>query len=89
MALVRLGKFEEAAEWGAKAAARPNAHPHVIAIAAYSLALAGRVGEAQICAASIRKVLPDYKFDDFIRAFRFDEAGTVLFRKGARLLGMT
>src|SRR6201999_3289023 len=25
MALVRLGKFDEAAEWGMKAAARPNA----------------------------------------------------------------
>jgi hypothetical protein len=34
LALVRLGRFEEAAEWGVKAAARPNAHAHILAIAA-------------------------------------------------------
>ena len=28
MAQVRLGRFEEAADWGIKAAARPNAHVH-------------------------------------------------------------
>jgi tetratricopeptide (TPR) repeat protein len=88
MALVRLGRFEEAAEWGAKAIARPNPHPHVMAIGAYALALAGRVDEARICAAGIRKVLPNYKIDDFSRAFRFDEAGSALFRKGAKLIGM-
>ena len=41
MALVRLGRFEEAADWAVKAAARPNAHPHILAIAAFSLALCG------------------------------------------------
>ena len=34
MALVRLGRFEEAADWAVKAAARPNAHAHILAIAA-------------------------------------------------------
>ena len=34
MALVRLGQFEEAAGWAVKAAARPNALPHIHAIAA-------------------------------------------------------
>ena len=43
MALVRLERFDEAAEWGLKAAARPNAHVHIRAIAAYGLALAGRL----------------------------------------------
>ena len=33
MALVRLGRFEEAADWAIKAAARPNAHAHIMAIA--------------------------------------------------------
>ena len=47
MALVRLGRFEEAADWGIKAAARPNAHAHILAIAALSLALAGRLDEAR------------------------------------------
>jgi tetratricopeptide (TPR) repeat protein len=88
MALVRLQDFEGAAEWGGRAAARPNAHPHVLAIGAYSQALAGRMGDAQMNAAAIRKALPNYSVDDFFRAFRFDETGTTLFRKGARLLDM-
>jgi tetratricopeptide (TPR) repeat protein len=37
MALARIGRFDEAAEWGVKAAARPNAHAHIQAIAAFSL----------------------------------------------------
>ena len=53
MALVRLGQFDEAAEWGIRAAARPNAHAHIRAIAAYSLALAGRLDEARAYLAAI------------------------------------
>jgi DNA-binding SARP family transcriptional activator/TolB-like protein len=88
MALVRLQDFEGAADWGSRAAARPNAHPHVLAIGAYSQALAGRMDDAQINAAAIRRALPNYSADDFFRAFRFDETGMTLFRKGARLLDM-
>ena len=58
MALVRLGRFEEAAEWGVKAAARPNAHAHILAIAAFCLALAGRRDEARAQLAAIRRTLP-------------------------------
>ena len=46
MALIRLGRMEEAAEWALRAAARPNAHAHILAIAAHCLALAGRPREA-------------------------------------------
>jgi TolB-like protein len=88
MALVRMGKFEEAAEWAVKAAARPNAHPHVRALAAYSLALAGSLDEARAQAATIRKVLPHYGVADFLGAFQYDSHGTALFRKGAKLIGM-
>lgn len=88
MALVRLQDFEGAAEWGARAVARPNAHPHVLAIGAYSQALAGRLDDARLCAAAIRKVLPHYSVEDFFRAFRFDETGTRLFREGAKRLDM-
>jgi DNA-binding SARP family transcriptional activator len=88
MALVRLEDFDAAADWGGKAAVRPNAHPHVLAIGAYSQALAGRMDAARVSAAAIRKVLPNYSVDDFFRAFRFDEAGMRLFRKGAKRLDM-
>ena len=89
MALVRLGRFEEAADWAVKAAARPNAHAHILAIAAYCLALAGSLDEARAYVAAIHKTLPRYRVADFLRAFRFDPHGAALFRKGARRIGMT
>jgi len=88
MAHVRLEQFEEAAAWAIKAAARPNAHAHILAIAAYSLALAGKLGEARSYAAAIHKALPQYGVSDFLRAFRFDAHGAELFRKGAKRVGM-
>ena len=84
MALVRLGRFEEAADWGVKAAARPNAHAHILAIAAYSLALAGRLDEARGYLASIRKTQPRYDVDSFLRAMQFEPEGEKLFREGAK-----
>jgi tetratricopeptide (TPR) repeat protein len=89
MALVRLGRFDEAADWGVKAAARPNAHAHIRAIAAYSLALAGRLGEAGTHLAAIHKDLPHYRVDDFLTAMQFAPEGETLFREGARLIAKT
>ena len=88
IALVRLGQFQEAASWAAQAAARPNAHAHILGIAAYSLALAGALDEARAHAAAVRRLQPHYSVDDFLRAFRFDPPGAQLFRQGARLVGM-
>jgi len=88
IALVRLGRFEEAASWAVKAAARPNAHAHILGIAAYSLALAGSLEEARAHAAAIRRLLPHYGITDFFDAFRFDPQGEVLFRQGAARIGM-
>ena len=88
MALVRLGRPEEAADWAVKAAARPNAHSHILAIAAYSLALAGSLGEARAHAAAIHRTHPRYGVTDFLGAFRFDSNGEALFREGARRIGM-
>jgi DNA-binding SARP family transcriptional activator len=87
MALVRLGRFDEAADWGVKAAGRPNAHPHIQAIAAYSLALAGRLDDARAHATALHGRLPRYTVADFLAAFQFDPPGAALFRKGARRLG--
>lgn len=88
MALVRLGRFDEAADWAVQAAARPNAHAHIRAIAAYSLALAGALDLARTYAAEIHQALPNYQADDFFAAFRFDPQGTALFRQGAARIGM-
>ncbi|TSE12403.1 tetratricopeptide repeat protein [Mesorhizobium intechi] len=89
MSHVRLGQFEEAAEWALKAAARPNAHTIILAIAAHCLALAGRLDEARGFAAAIRRTLPDYRADDFIGTFRFDPDAEALFRQGARRIGLS
>ena len=88
MALVRLGRFDEAAGWATKAAARPNAHAHILAIAAFTLALAGSLDEAHKFAAAIRRAIPRYGISDFLAAFRFDPDGAALFREGARRIGM-
>jgi DNA-binding SARP family transcriptional activator len=88
MALVRLGRFDEAAEWAIKAAARPNAHAHILAIAAFSLALADRLDEARAYLAAIHKTLPHYRVDDFFRAMQFTAEGEKLFRGGARKIGL-
>jgi TolB-like protein len=87
MALVRLKKFDEAADWAIKAAARPNAHAHILAIAAYSLALAGRLEEARTQMAAIRKQRSGYRVDDFLTAMQFAPESAALFREGARRIG--
>lgn len=88
MALLRLGQYEDAASWAVQAVARPNAHAHVRAIAAFSLALSGALDDARMQAATIRKALPSYSVTDFLTAFRFDDEGTALYRKAAKRLGM-
>jgi hypothetical protein len=86
MALVRLGRFDEAADWGVKAAARPNAHAHIHAIAAYSLALCGRLREGQGHIERIRRIVPDYHIENFLTAMQIAPEGAARFREGARLL---
>lgn len=88
LAHVRLGEFEEAADWALKAAGRPNAHATIQAIAAYCLALAGRIEEGRVFAAAIRRTLPSYGFEDFRTTFQFPSDVESLFRQGARRIGL-
>jgi hypothetical protein len=88
IALVRLERFQEAAEWAARAAARPNAHTHILAIAAFTHALAGSTGAARAYAASVHKVWPRYNLDDFLESFQLDSVGMAWFREGATRVGM-
>jgi len=88
VALVRLGQFEEAAGWAVKAATRPNAFPHIHAIAACTLALAGSLDQARSYAAAARRAAPRYSFAEFLTTFPFDQKGEALFREGARRIGM-
>jgi DNA-binding SARP family transcriptional activator len=88
MALTRLGRFEEAASAGVQAAARPNAHPHISALAALSLALAGRLDEARAQLAAARRVLPRYGLTDFLTAMQPAPDGERLFREASRRIGL-
>jgi DNA-binding SARP family transcriptional activator/tetratricopeptide (TPR) repeat protein len=88
MAHVRLGQFDDAAQWAVKAATRHNAHANILAIAAYCLALAGRAEEGRGFVASIHKTRPDYCNDDFLGTFKFAPDAEALFRKTAREIGL-
>jgi DNA-binding SARP family transcriptional activator/Flp pilus assembly protein TadD len=88
ISLARLGQHEEAAEWAVKAAARPNAHQHIMAIAAITLGLAGRVEEANAYKARIRERVPNYAMADFLAAFRYSPDAEAIFKKGAKRIGI-
>jgi DNA-binding SARP family transcriptional activator len=88
IALVRLGRYAEAAEAAVMAAARPNAHAHIHAVAAFSLALDGALEGARVQAGAARRVVPGYGFSDFRRAFRMDPDGEARFAEGARRIGL-
>jgi len=88
VALARMGQHQEAAEWGVKAATRPNAHAHIYAIAACTLALAGRLDEARAQVAAILRTRPDFKIDEYLSILHMDPDAAKLFRQGARLAGL-
>ena len=88
MSLVRLGDYEQAAQWAVKAAERPNSFPHIHALAACSLALAGSMEQARAYAATAVRIDPRYNLAKFLETFRFEPEGAARFREGARLVGM-
>ena len=59
---------------------------HIHAIAAYSLALAGRIDDGQSYLATVRRTLPQYAVKDFLSAMQFEPSGAALFREAARRL---
>lgn len=88
IALMRLGRHDEAADWALKAIARPNAHVHILGIAAHCLALAGRQDEARRVVATIRSRVPNYGVDDLLAAFRFADDGVSMVRRVTSQVGL-
>jgi TolB-like protein/cytochrome c-type biogenesis protein CcmH/NrfG len=88
LSLVRLGEFAEAADWAVRATGHPNAHTHILAIAAECLMLAKRSAQARQYVARVRQRSPDYGVADFLAAFRFDRETEQLFRAAARQMGL-
>ncbi|MEO8061356.1 MAG: tetratricopeptide repeat protein [Pseudomonadota bacterium] len=88
LALARLGQYDSAADWAIKAAARPNAHQHIMAIAAITLGLAGRLGEAKMYRKKIAERADKYSVADFLAAFRCSEDAASIFIRGAHTIGL-
>lgn len=88
LGLARLGQYDEAATWAIKAAARPNAHQHIMAIAALVLGLADRMPEANEYKKKIRERVPDYGMADFLAAFRLAPDAADLFKRGGKKVGI-
>ena len=88
ISLARLGQYEEAAEWALKSAARPNAHQHIMAIAALTLSMAGRVQEADTYKTRIHQRVPDYAMADFLAAFRFSPDAAALYEHAGQRIGI-
>jgi TolB-like protein len=88
MALTRLGQYDEAAEWAIKAAARPNAHQHIMAIAAFALALSNRLPEANEYSKRIRERVPGYSMAEFFGAFRCSQDTADVFKRAGKKLGL-
>jgi hypothetical protein len=57
-------------------------------MAAYCLALSGRLDEARSQMTAIGKRRPGYRIDDFLAAMQFAPDGAALFREGARRIGI-
>jgi DNA-binding SARP family transcriptional activator/TolB-like protein len=87
IALLRLGEYEDAAEWAIKAAARPNAHIHILGIAVNCLAAAGRFEEASQFLARARRASPGYGLQEFLASFRLEPGAAKLFRMNAGRIG--
>lgn len=83
------GDAVRAADLATLAAAQPNAHFHILAIASICNALAGHAEVAAGFARRLRSNQPTYARVDFFRAFPFQANTSVqLWRKGFRMAGL-
>jgi hypothetical protein len=84
-----LGRLDEGANLADRAARQANAHYHVMAIAAFCNARAGRLEAAQGLIRSIAKQHGSYRISDYPRAFPYrDPAIREMVRKTSRELGL-
>jgi TolB-like protein len=88
MSLIRLGRGDEAAEWGERATRQPNAHPHVLRIGALSLVAGGRLDEAAPLVARINRESAGNGGELFLGALRVAPEHRDLFRDLSRRSGL-
>ncbi len=85
--LAFLGEHIEAARYATRAAQQPNAHYHVVAIAAFCNMLAENRDAARHYYSRLKSVRPDYSADAYLTAFRHRrERNAVLVRRTFRAL---
>jgi TolB-like protein len=85
-ALLRLGRVQEAAEFAIRGGQQANAHVHAHAIAALTLATAGRIEEAHAERRRISSLRPDYNFKKFEDAFHLLDDLRRIYQKAAKLV---
>lgn len=88
-ALVRLRRYDEAAEWAIKAARKPNAHVHAHALSALILAVAGRLEDALREVDVVRRLRPTYTIDDFLSSYRVMGSEESAYKTAARRIGIS
>jgi hypothetical protein len=87
-ALLRLGEREEAADLSHQVILQPNVHVHGRAIAALTIAAAGRLDAALAEIAVIHRERPGYDVTQFLHAFRLGSDLEAIYRQAARLIGV-
>jgi DNA-binding SARP family transcriptional activator len=85
-ALLRLGRVQQAAEFAILGGQQPNAHVHAHAIAAMTLATAGRMEEAHAERRRISSLRPDYNFKQFEDAFHLLDDLRRIYERAAKLV---
>ena len=85
-ALLRLGKIQEAADCAALVGRHAGDHFHAHAVAALTLAAAGRIEEARAARQRISALRPDYNFRQFSDAFHMLDDLRGIYRKAAKLV---
>jgi TolB-like protein/DNA-binding SARP family transcriptional activator len=88
-ALVRLGRYDEAAEWAIRAARKPNAHVQAHALSALILAVAGRLKDALREVDVVRRLRPTYTIDDFLSSYRVVGSEESAYKMAARRIGFS
>jgi tetratricopeptide (TPR) repeat protein len=87
--LARLGRYDEAAEWAARAARRANAEDvPAHGLSALILAIAGKLEEALREVGVVRRLRPTYSIDDFFYSFRVAGNEERVLRVAARQIGI-
>jgi DNA-binding SARP family transcriptional activator/TolB-like protein len=85
-ALLRLGKVQEAADRAKLVGQNAGDHVHAHAVAALTLAAAGRIEDARAERRRISELRPDYSFKQFKEVLHMLDDLTGIYQKAAKLL---